>query len=278
MFPKLSAAQIARIASHGVARRITDGEVLIESGETDVPFFVVKAGEIEVVRPSGPGDLVIAALRPGQFTGEVSMILGRPAMMRIRASESGEVVQLTRDQMHALIRTDADVSEVLMTALIHRRRALVARGIGDVLLIGAARSAATLRIRQFLTRNGHPFRYLDIDRDVDVRDLLDRFQVDRAEIPVMICPGGAVLKNESRYQACLPDDRGRGQHRVGAQPCHARHQRLHQDRTGPVAGRSGSRPMAARTLTVAPRNLTSWRVRRRRRSLRQYQARGVGGR
>jgi thioredoxin reductase (NADPH) len=197
MFPTLSAEQIARIAAHGVIRPIARGEVLIESGQTDVPFFVVKAGEIEAIRPSSLGDLVIAFHRPGQFTGEVSMLLGRPAMMRVRASESGQVVQLTRDQMHALIQTDAELSEVLMKALIYRRIELVAQGIGDALLIGSAHSAATLRIRAFLTRNGHPFKYLDLDCDADVRDLLDRFHVGPAEIPVLICRGDAVLKNPS---------------------------------------------------------------------------------
>ena len=197
MFPTVSAAQIARITAHGVVRPITRGEVLIEGGQTNVPFFVLKAGEIEAIRPSGLGDLLIAVLSPGQFTGDVSMILGRPAQMRVRVSRSGEVVQLTREQMHALIQTDAEMSDLLMRALIHRRIRMVARGIGDVLLIGSVWSAATLRIKQFLTRNGHPFNYLDLDRDADVPDLLDRFQLDPDEIPVMICRGETVLKNPS---------------------------------------------------------------------------------
>src|SRR5262249_7669200 len=82
-------------------------------------------------------------------------------------------------------------------ALIHRRIAAVAQGIGDALLIGSDRSAATIRIKEFLTRNGHPFKYLDLDRVADVQDLLDRFHVDRAEMPVVICRGDTVLKNPS---------------------------------------------------------------------------------
>jgi thioredoxin reductase (NADPH) len=173
------------------------GQYVIENGQTDVPFFVVKAGEIEVIRPSGLGDLLVAIVHAEQFTGDISMILGRPALMRLRVRESGEVVQLTRDQMHALLQTDTDIGEVLMKALIYRRLELVARGIGDALLIGAAHSAATLRIRAFLMRNGHPFKYVDVDRDADVRDLLVRFHVDPAELPVLICRGQAVLKNPS---------------------------------------------------------------------------------
>ena len=84
---------------------------MIEGGQTDVPFFVVKTGEIEVIRPSGLGDLLVAVVHGDQFTGDVSMILGRPALMRLRVSESGEVVELTRDQMHALIQADTEMSE-----------------------------------------------------------------------------------------------------------------------------------------------------------------------
>jgi thioredoxin reductase (NADPH) len=195
MFPTLSAEQIARFAARGVIRPIARGEVLIESGQTDVPFFVVKAGEIEAIRPSSLGDLVIALHGPGQFTGEISMVLGHPAMMRVRARESGEVVQLTRDQMHALIQTDAEISEVLMRAFIYRRTELVAQGLGNGVLIGSSQDAATLSIRAFLTRTGHPFKYVDLDHDADVRDLLDRFHLDPAETPVMICRGDAVLRN-----------------------------------------------------------------------------------
>jgi thioredoxin reductase (NADPH) len=195
MFPTLRPAQIARIAAHGVVRRVAGGDVLVEPGQTDVPFFVVLAGGIEIIRPSALGDLLIAAHRPGQFTGETSMLLGRPAMMRVRASAAGKVVQLTRDEMRALIQTDAEISEILMSALMHRRSALVAHGIGDVLLVGSLRSAATLRIKGFLSRNGHPFTDLDVDRDGDVGSLIERFGVTPADIPVLICRGGVVLKN-----------------------------------------------------------------------------------
>ena len=210
LFPELSSAQIVRIASLGVIRPITRGEVLIDGGQTNVPFFVLKAGEIEVIRPSALDEILIATVRPAQFTGDISMILGRPAQMRLRVSTSGEVVQLTRDQMHALIQTDAEISEVLMRAFIHRRVAVIAQGIGDVLLIGSVGSGATLRIKQFLTRNGHPFKYLDLDRDADVRQLLDRFRVEPAEIPVVICRGEAVLKNPSNQEIadCLGFNKG----------------------------------------------------------------------
>ena len=123
------------------------------------------------------------------------MILGRRSIMRTQVTEPGEVIELTRDQLLSLIQTDTEIGDVVMRAFIYRRLELVAQGIGDVVLVGSMHSGETLRIREFLTRNGHPFAYLDLDKDPDVQHLLDRFHVAVAEIPVLICRGDAVLRN-----------------------------------------------------------------------------------
>jgi thioredoxin reductase (NADPH) len=205
MFPTLTPAQIARIAAHGTVRPITRGEVLIEAGDAVVPFFVVRAGEIEIIRPSSLGDVLIAVHGPGKFTGEANMILGRRSLARARASESGEVIQLTREQLLGLVQTDSEISETLMRAFIYRRLELVAQGIGDVVLVGSVHSAGTLRIKEFLTRNGHPFGYVDLDRDAEVQELLDRFHIDVTDIPVLICRGAVVLRNPTNQEiaSCL---------------------------------------------------------------------------
>jgi thioredoxin reductase (NADPH) len=210
MFPVLTPAQIARIAAHGVTRPITQGEVLIEAGDPVVPVFVVKAGEIEIVRPSPLGDTPIAVHGPGKFTGEANIMLGRRSLTRARATRSGEVIQLTREAMLGLVQTDAEISDILMRAFIYRRLELASHGLGDVVLIGSQHSAGTLRIKEFLTRNGHPFTYLDLDRDADVQDLLDRFHIAATDVPVLLCRGDVVLRNPGNQQIaeCLGFNRG----------------------------------------------------------------------
>ena len=115
--------------------------------------------------------------RAGQFSGEANMITGRRALARLRVSEPGEVIELDREQLLALMQTDAELSEILMRAFILRRLELIARDLGDVVVVGSTHSAGTLRVREFLTRNGHPFHYVDLDRDREAQELLDRFQV-----------------------------------------------------------------------------------------------------
>ena len=195
VFPTLTDAHVARIVAHGRCRAVAAGTVLVESGAHVVHFYVVRSGELEVVRPSVQGDMPIAVYTPGQFTGEVSLIAGRPALLRIRARTDAEVIELTRDELTALVQTDAELSEIVMRAFILRRLELVTSGLGDVVLIGSLHSADTLRIRDFLTRNDHPYKYLDLDTHADVQTLLDRLHVGVGDVPVLICRGQVVLRN-----------------------------------------------------------------------------------
>ena len=200
VFPTLTPEQIARIAAHGRVRRVQRGEMLIEAGEQDQRFFVVTAGHIEVVRPSGATEDLVTVHRRGQFTGEANMISGRRGLLRMRAGESSEVIELDREQLLALVQTDSELSDILMRAFILRRVELIAYGFGDAVLLGSSHAPGTLRIKEFLTRNGHPYSYIDLDRDAGVQDLLDRFHVGVADVPVLVCRGVVALRNPTNQQ------------------------------------------------------------------------------
>ena len=200
IYPTLTAAQIARIAAHGRRRRVAPGEVLVQAGERTARLFVVASGRIDVVRPSAAGEEVLVSFGPGMFTGEVTMLSGRRGLAQLQVGAVGEVIEVGRDDLLALIQTDGDLSEILMRAFILRRAELIARGVGDVVLLGSAHCQGTLRIREFLTRNGHPYTVLDLDRDAGVEELLERFHVSAADVPVVICRGDVVLRNPTNQQ------------------------------------------------------------------------------
>ncbi len=198
MFPTLTPEQIARIAAHGRMRKIERGEVLVEAGDEVVPFFVVTAGQVEIVRPRRRNAHHGPWTRPVQRGGQHA--LGPAHAVRARAAVPGEVIELSREQLLALVQTDPELSEIFMRAFILRRVELVGSGIGDVVLVGSLHSADTLRIKEFLTRNGHPYKYLDLDHDADVQGLLDGFHVDVADVPVLIGCGGTVLRKPSNQE------------------------------------------------------------------------------
>jgi thioredoxin reductase (NADPH) len=200
IFPVLTAGQIARVAAHGRHRQTTAGEVLVDIGDNDVPLFVVVAGAVHVLQVLQGTESALVSYGPGTFTGEVNLISGRPTVARLRVAEAGEVIELRRAQLLSLVQTDAELSEIFMRAFILRRLELIARDAGGVVVVGSTHNPGTLRVREFLTRNGHPFHYIDLDRDREAQELLDRFQVGPADVPVVICRGSAVLRNPTNAQ------------------------------------------------------------------------------
>jgi thioredoxin reductase (NADPH) len=195
-FPTLTAGQTARLLPHGRRRPLSAGEVLIHPGDRGAPFFVVLRGTLEVVRGSGPKQLIV---RHGvhQFSGESNLLTGRPTLIRLEAGEPAEVLEVERERLLDIVQTDAELGPILLRAFLLRHMQLVAGRLGEVIVIGSAHSPGTLRVKEFLTRNGHPFEYVDLDRDAVAQDLLDRFRVGADDVPVLICRSDVVLRNPS---------------------------------------------------------------------------------
>lgn len=194
-FPTLTSAQIDRIRQIAKLRKVRASEILFEPGDTGVPFFVLLSGAMEIVMPGLDGERSVATHHSGEFTGELTMISGRRCLVRGRVTEPGEFLELSGDCLRTLIGRDAELSEILMRAFILRRIELINRGEGNIILLGSRHSAQTLRLREFLGRNGHPYTYVDLDTDKTSREILDRFSVKPEEIPVIICGAGYVFRN-----------------------------------------------------------------------------------
>jgi thioredoxin reductase (NADPH) len=200
LFPRLTQSQMARLAAHGRVRSLERGEILFEPGDRPASLFVVASGAIEILRQSTAPEQLLAVFEPGMFTGEVNMLSGRPGLAKVRARDAGEVIEIDREKLLELIQTDGELSEIFMRTFILRRVELIANGVGDVVLVGSSHCQGTLHVKEFLTRNGYPYSYLDLDRGDGVQELLDRFHVALSEIPVLICRGTTVLRNPSNRQ------------------------------------------------------------------------------
>jgi thioredoxin reductase (NADPH) len=197
IFPDLTPPQIERIRSGSRLRRVESGEILFRPGDTRVPFFVPLTGSMEIVQTGLNGERIITTHRAGSFTGELSLISGQRCLVLGRVTEPGEFLELGSEGLHSLIGRDAELSEIIMRAFILRRLALITNQLGNLILMGSRHSAATLRLREFLGRNGHPYTYVDLDTDKTSQELLDRFSVKLEDVPIVICNVRGALRNPS---------------------------------------------------------------------------------
>src|SRR5262249_49321797 len=180
-YPTLTAAQIERLAPLGRERRIGIGEIWFEQGSRNRPPPVVLEGESEIV--SGRETLVTVH-RPGNFSGEVDLIAGHPAIVRARVRRSGRVLEVPAERVRSLVLTDPELSQILLRAFILRRALLMTRRAGNVVLIGSRHLASTLNLQEFLTRNNQPYAYLDADHDPGVQATLEGLGVGVTDVPV----------------------------------------------------------------------------------------------
>jgi len=200
MFPVLAAEQQARVLNHGRILRVASGETLIELDQQPSRIFVVVEGKLEILRVSDNREEVLAVCGPGMFTGELNLLSGRRSLGRIRTAQPSELIEIEREALVKLVQTDSELSDIFLRAFILRRLELITRGIGDLLLIGSSHSLDTFRIKEFLTHNYQPYSYIDLDRDAEVQDLLDRFQIAIADLPVLICRRSLVLRSPSNQE------------------------------------------------------------------------------
>jgi thioredoxin reductase (NADPH) len=225
MFPRLTPVQIARLSAHGRKMAIAKDQVLAEPGDR-LPMYVLLSGSIEILQPTLAGETLIVVHTQGSFTGDVGTLRGLGGVVRVRVRDPGEVLAIDEANLRTIVQTDPELGELFMRAYILRRVSMMTAGSSDVILLGSTRSAGTLRLQQFFTRNSYPFVNLDIDTDPTVHDLLERFHVKVEDLPVLVCRGSMVLKNPSNEEVAsvlgmnqqIDDDRVRDVIVVGAGP------------------------------------------------------------
>src|SRR5207247_3843028 len=104
-----------------------------------------------------------------------------------RAAEKSELIEIEREALQTLVETDSELSDIFLRAFILRRLELIAREAGDIVLIVSSHSLDTLRIKEFLTRNYQPYSYIDLERDAEVQEMINRFSVSIYYLPLLIC-------------------------------------------------------------------------------------------
>lgn len=201
-FPRLTGEQLQRFEQVGEVRTVEAGTAVFSQGDDEVPVYIVLEGELSVFHQVGgrESNVPIVVHHAGEFTGEFSSLSGRRALVGGRMTTAGRLRRLTRAELLKVVQTDSELSEVFLRAFLLRRAALIRGGTGDLVLVGSKHSADTLRLQEFLARNGHPYTSVDVDADENVQAMLDAFNVRVDEVPVVICRNELVLKRPTNAQ------------------------------------------------------------------------------
>ena len=206
VFPTLEPAEIERLRRFGEIFRYGAGEALARVGDVARGMVIILAGKIDVTRrgEAGRRELIVTA-GTGAFLGELAQLAGKPALVDAHAQEPVEALIIAPDRLRALLVAEAELGERIMRALILRRVSLIEVGAGGPVIVGRADNADVLRLEGFLRRNGHPRQRLNPDTDPEARALIERFHIDPGQLPIVLCPGGQLLRNpgENELARCI---------------------------------------------------------------------------
>jgi thioredoxin reductase (NADPH) len=201
MFPCLRPEEIDRIRRFGDIAHAKAGAVLAKAGEVSPGVMVVLEGSAQVTRRDAMDEThLIVEHGPGHFIGELAQLSGRPSLVDIHAVTDLEVLRIKPDRLRAVLIAEAELGERIMRALILRRVGLLETGAGGPVIIGRANDGVVIRLSGFLSRNGHPYKHLDPDAVDCAKVLIERFSIDEAELPIVLCPSGQLLRHPSNAE------------------------------------------------------------------------------
>jgi len=203
----LSQEMIERLKGYGEVQRFDATVTLFERGSRSGEMFVVIEGRIELFEEK-PGHPVVplTTLTKGQFSGELDLLSGRDGLLSGRTARGSRILRIDAHSLQSLMRSELDIADVIVRAWIERRATLMQRSHGGVIVIGHSHDAETMRMRQFLVRNGYPNRLIEAESNPTAQLLLNGLNLDPSEMPVVFLPDQRVLRNPSN--TLLADELG----------------------------------------------------------------------
>jgi thioredoxin reductase (NADPH) len=199
-FPVLSRADIAALTARGKPREVHAGDTLFTEGERNRSFFVVIDGAIEIVEHSRGEPHQVTVHHPGQFTGDIDVFNGRPALVTGRVVEDGRLVELTPDNLRRAVDELPDLGDIIIKAFLLRRELIQASGFEGVRIIGSRFSPESHRLRDFAQRNAIPYRFMDVETDPEAEVLLREMGVPPSETPIVVGQKGKSHRNPSNEE------------------------------------------------------------------------------
>lgn len=201
-FPELSDDQIERVTAYGAIESRKEGDLLYQRKQKDLDFFIFIEGGGEVLEtlPNGEKHRV-TKLERHQFSGELTMFNNHESLVDLRVAVESRVLRIPRKNFRRLLIGEAELSEIITRAFILRRTAFITHELAAATVVGESHSADTIRILQFLRRNGTPVRALYTDADTEkAAKLIGVCGREKSHLPMVVYGKNLVLDNPTNRQ------------------------------------------------------------------------------
>ncbi|OLV15331.1 FAD-dependent oxidoreductase [Deinococcus marmoris] len=194
LFASLSDATLHKIAQVSADVRLNPGEYLIREGDA-AAFFVQLEGEIEVIKEVAGAPQHLGTYRTGSSFGELPLLLGSSATASLQATLPSRVLRLDAPDFRALLSHSDAVAGAVMANLTRRvdtlERVILETPVSMTLLVGQNNDLDCFGLREFLSGNGVPFRWLDPMDEVLKNQIPE--QALGQPLPLAVLPDGEVL-------------------------------------------------------------------------------------
>jgi thioredoxin reductase (NADPH) len=201
VFPTLTAAEIQRLQRFGSNRSYAAGTSLLKAGSPSPGLQVVLSGAARVQsHDEHLSDRALVEHHAGSLVGELTTLSGAAALADVIATTEVNALLIATARLRDLMVEEVELGERIIRALILRRVALLQSTMVGPVIVGRETNRDVLRLEGFLANNGYPHRRLDPDSDSCALTLLERFEVNREELPIVLCPNGQLLRNPTEHQ------------------------------------------------------------------------------
>src|SRR4051794_35983402 len=154
-FPKLSTAELTVLKSLATAHEYHDGETIFRAGQADIDLCVVETGRIDILNPTD-GNRLIVSHDPGQFSGDIDLLTGRPVIVTAVAHGKTRVWRVPGSHLRGLLNRVPSLGEKLIVAFTRRRELLSQSGVIGLRVVGQVVAAIRIPFASFSRRTLSP--------------------------------------------------------------------------------------------------------------------------
>ncbi|MGQ0567389.1 MAG: FAD-dependent oxidoreductase [Gemmobacter sp.] len=157
----LTPDHVARLRRAGRSRDVAMGEILLRPGDPLDRFLYIEEGELELWDPAKQARVGVNTMGPGQFAAEIGFLNGGAMLNTLRAATAGRLTVVPRQAVLDLMAAVPEMSDIIVSVLAARRRAMLDMGVSGITVVGPAGDRQVRAVAAFAARNRMPIRLVD---------------------------------------------------------------------------------------------------------------------